>query len=808
MQYLLNDFPLTRIASVSNPTLARSLFVLAAGFGTLAPVVMAQAVEPGPRQLSDTDYTRAERFIGWNAETLVSGNQVSANWLDADRFWYRNRMGAGFEFVVVDPRGPSRNAAFDHDRLAAALSLAADTAYEGSTLPFQRFMFTDGEQAIRFNTADSVQWQCSVSDYVCSGPEALAEENWRVERPSPDGRWIAFTRDENLWVRSADGSSERQLSTDGEADFGYAVSPEGCCSAVTQVRRNIDPATVLLWSPDSRRIVTHKFDERGVEELHLLETHQGRPILHSYRTALPGDSVIPTYTMHVFEVEPGVHTPLDAGVLEAVNTTCCQVSMDTIWKDVRWGAGSREVFFTRGVRSFDTLQLIAANTETGTVRTIVEERSKTFVEANAQSGSMPNWRVINENREVVWWSERDGWGHLYLYDAALGTLKNRITAGPWLVLDLLHVDEASSRWVYFTAAGREAGRDPYYRHLYRARLDGSRVELLTPEDADHSIQMSPDGAWFVDTYSTRTTVPVTVVRNASGAAVQTVEEADFSGLLAEGWRWPQPFTVKARDGLTDLHGFLYLPSNFDSTVAYPVVDYIYPGPQTGPIGARQAAVGQAGNTQALAELGFVVFTIDALGTPSRNKAFHDSYYGDLRDNGIPDHIAALKQLAGSRPWLDLDRVGIYGHSGGGFSSTDAILSYPDFFKVAVSSAGNHDNRSYDFTWGEKYHGLLERKDDGTDSFDSQANQNLAGNLEGKLLLMYGTLDDNVHPNATLLLIDELTRLNRDYDLIVVPNRNHGYASEAYVVRRTWDYFVEHLMGAEPPSRFEIQPRPR
>lgn len=371
-----------------------------------------------------------------------------------------------------------------------------------------------------------------------------------------------------------------------------------------------------------------------------------------------------------------------------------------------------------------------------------------------------------------------------------------------MVIDLLHVD-VTERWVYFTAVGREDGRDPYYRHLYRARMDGGSVQLLSPEEADHAIQVSPDGRWFVDTWSTPTSTPVTVVRNRTGRVVQTLEEADFSALLATGWRWPEPFTVKARDGITDLHGLLYLPSDFDSTATYPVIDYIYPGPQTGPIGWRQAAVQQGGNTQALAELGFVVFKIDAFGTPARSKAFHDAYYGNMRDNGIPDHVAALKQLAQSRPWMDLSRVGIYGHSGGGFSSTDAILTHPDFFSVAVSSAGNHDNRSYDFTWGEKYHGLLKHNADGTDSFDSQANQNLAANLEGKLLLMYGTLDDNVHPNATLLLIDELTRHNKDYDLIVVPNRNHGYSSEPYVVRRTWDYFVEHLLGAKPPAEYEI-----
>jgi dipeptidyl aminopeptidase/acylaminoacyl peptidase len=335
-------------------------------------------------------------------------------------------------------------------------------------------------------------------------------------------------------------------------------------------------------------------------------------------------------------------------------------------------------------------------------------------------------------------------------------------------------------------------------------MDGTAIQLLTPEDADHDVSFDPLGRFVVDKYSSPTSEPITVVRRADGTRVMTLEEADFSALLETGWEWPVPFTVKARDGITDLYGFLYFPTHYDPEKKYPVVDYIYPGPQTGPIGYRQASSGARGNGRALAELGFIVFTIDALGTPLRNKAFHDAYYGNMGDNGILDHIHALRQLAPRYPGMDLDRVGIFGHSGGGFSSTDALLRYPDFFKVAVSSAGNHDNRSYDYTWGEKYQGLWKKNDNGTDTFDSQANQNLAGNLKGKLLLMYGTLDDNVHPNANLLVIDELIKHNKDFDLIVMPNRNHGYSSEPYVIRRTWDYFVRHLLGAQPPREYEIR----
>lgn len=760
-------------------------------------------------QVTASDYARAEAFLGWNTRNLVSGDEVTPHWIgDGDRFWYRNHLLDGKEFVLVDPARGTREPAFDHDRLAAALSVARDTSYEGRKLPFDEFELVEGAREIRFFLTDSIRWTCDVGTYRCTGPDTVAKPTVADVR-SPDGAWVAFTRDENLWVRNVDTGEETQLSTDGEEDWGYGVPPEGCCSAVTVRRRETDQAPVLAWSPDSRRIATHRFDERGVREMALIETNVKGPVLWTYHNALPGDSVIPAWDVYAFDVHGGPGVRADRPPQDNVNTSCCWLTTmgpdgKSVWKDARWGGGSDELFFTYGQRSFDTLRLVAMDASSGATRTILTETSPTFVEENVRSGGIPNWRVIDDDREVVWFSERDGWGHLYLYDAHTGALKNRITGGPWLVVDLLRVDE-ENRWVYFTAVGREPGEDPYYRHLYRAKLDGSAVELLTPEPADHEVTLAPSGRYVVDSYSTRRTAPVTVLRAADGRVRQTLERADYSKLLETGWAWPTPFEVKGRDGVTDVYGYLYFPRHMEEGRRYPVIDYIYPGPQTGPIGYRQATTGPRGNGPALAELGFIVFTVDAMGTPLRSKAFHDTYYGNMADNGIPDHIAALKALAARHPHMDLDRVGVYGHSGGGFSSTDALLRHGDFFKVAVSSSGNHDNRSYDYTWGEKYQGLLTRNEDGTDSFDSQANQNVAGDLTGKLLLVYGTLDDNVHPNATLLVIDALIENNLDFDLIVMPNRNHGYANEPYIVRRTWDYFVENLLGEEPPHQYELKP---
>jgi dipeptidyl aminopeptidase/acylaminoacyl peptidase len=759
------------------------------------------AAAPAAGQGTMQDYQRAERFLGSNARTLVAGDAVRPVWLESDRFWYRTSTRTGTEYVLVDPATRLRRPAFDHARLAAALSVAADTSYVGEKLPFTAFEYANGGRSLRIALDTTRGYLCDLGGYTCTLEKPVRKPATEVR--SPDGRWIAFERAENLWVRSVATGEEIQLSRDGEKDWGYAVNPEACCDAVTRVRQRTEKRPILSWSPDSRRIATYRLDEREVKPLYLLETAKGRPILHSYRYALPGDSVIPRYEVHIFDVEARRGVRSERGVQDGVNTRCCWFTSDTLWNEAQWGQGSEDFYYTHGQRDYRKLALVHVNAGTGTARGILEETSPTFVETTLLTGGFGNWRVINGNREVVWFSERDGWGHLYLYDAVTGQLKNRITEGPWLVLELLRIDEAA-RTVYFTAVGREPGRDPYYRHLYRAALEGGGLTLLTPEDADHQVTFSPTGRFIVDTYSTRQQPPVTVLRRPDGTVAMTVQEADVSQYLEMGGRWPESFRVKARDGVTDLYGLLFRPARFDSTRSYPVIDYIYPGPQSGSIGARAFSVTPGGNAQALAELGFIVVQVDAMGTPFRNKAYHDSYYGNMGDNGIPDHIAALKQLAARHPYMDLGRVGIFGHSGGGFSSTDAILRYPDFFHVAVSSAGNHDNRSYDYTWGEKYQGLLVKSAGGGDNFDGQANHLLAKNLKGKLFLLYGTLDDNVHPNATLLLIDELIKANKNFDLLVMPNRNHGFAGEPYVIRRTWDFFVKHLLGVDPPQGFEIR----
>ena len=790
----------------------------------LAPIFLAMTLPllgAGPvadGQATHADYARAERMLGWNASKLVYNYPISPEWIErTDRFWYRRPVSDGHMFIYVDPVADEQRPAFDHPRLAATLSSASGHGYEPQRLPFETIELLDSAQRLRFwekpklgkanqqegHTSEPAtdgagetpyrRWTCDLSTYECVGPEDISPDPEDQVR-SPDGKWAAFTREHDLWLRETSSGAEIRLSDDGKEHYGYGQVGEGCCSEITARREDTKRPPVVFWSPDSSKIATTRLDERNVDQLHLIETREGRPQLHSYRYALPGDEVVPTYQVWVFDVGSRAAVELDSPPVEL------------FWagsEEIRWAADGSRVFFLREHRAHQRITLYAADPTSGSSHVVLEETSNTFVDLNITDAKRADWRVIGNGEQVVWWSQRGGWGHFYRFDGAGEGLVNQITSGAWVAAGIRHLDD-EGQWLYFEAYGKEQDLYPYAAQLHRAQLDGSRLQRLTPEDAHHTVSMSESGDFLVDTYSRRDTAPVTVLRRPDGQVIRRLEEADIGALEETGWRPAEAVRVKAREGITDLYGFLYLPSAFDVEASYPLIDYIYPGPQIGAVGARGFTADPHGFAQALAELGFVVLQIDAMGTPFRSKAFHDAWYADMRDNGLLDHIEAIKQLAVRYPQIDLERVGIYGHSGGGFASTGAILRFPEFFKVAVSSAGNHDNRSYSWGWGEKYHGLLRQHGGGGDNYDAQANHTLAANLQGKLLLSYGSLDDNVHPNATLLLVDELIRHNKDFDLLVLPNRNHGYSREPYLVRRSWDYFVRHLLGQQPPAGFEIR----
>jgi len=467
--------------------------------------------------------------------------------------------------------------------------------------------------------------------------------------------------------------------------------------------------------------------------------------------------------------------------------------------DLQWYPDGSHVAFISSSRDHKSAWMRVANASTGAVRTLFEERMPTQVGNASMVENL--WRVLPASNELIWWSERDNWTQLYLYDLTTGKLKNRITTGEGNVFEILRVDE-TSRTIYFLGNGKEAGRDPYFRHLYRVGFDGRGQRLLTAENANHVVSLSPDGRFFVDTYSTPDTPPVTVVRDTNGQVVQTLERADISRLRATGWKPPTPIRVKARDGSTDIYGLMYTPTRLDSTRKYPIINRIYPGPQVGSVGPRIFSPAR-GDNQALAELGFVVVELDGMGTPGRSKAFADAYYGRMGDNTLPDQIAGMRELARRHSFIDIERVGIWGHSGGGFAVGAAMFRHPEFFDVGISESGNHDQRNYEDDWGERYQGLLVRTGT-TDNYAAEANQAHARNLRGKLLLAHGGMDDNVPPSNTLLVVDALTKAGKDYDLIILPNARHGYGTDSnYMMRRRWDYFVKHLLGAEPPKEYQI-----
>jgi dienelactone hydrolase len=759
----------------------------------LAAHPAARAAAQQPRALTAADYARAEQFMGYNTAPLVLGGAVRPAWLAGGRFWYRNAIAEGFEFVLVDPARKTRERAFDHARLAAALSHAADTTYDAFHLPFQSLAFTADGRSVTFD-ARGRHWTCALTGDQCAGETRRHEPPLPNAVTSPDSSRAAFIRDHNLWVRELATGRETQLTTDGVKDFGYATDNAGWIHS---------DRPILLWSPDSRKIATFQQDERGVGEMYLVETRVGHPLLEQWHYPLPGDSVITTIQRVVVALDGPRVVRLQMPADQHRSTLCdhiaCGFGPGGGWADVYWSPDASRLLFASTSRDHKDERVRIADAATGAVRDLFGETSPTFLESGF---NRVNWQPLWSANELLWYSERSDWGHLYLYDLGTGQLKNQVTSGSWKVLQVVRVD-APGRTVWFTAAGREPG-DPYFRRLYSVRMDGTRLQLLTPEDADHDVTLSPDGRYFVDSYSKPDVPPVTVLRDAAGKLVLTVQQADISRLLATGWKPPLPFTVKARDGTTDLYGLLFRPTTFDSTRKYPIINNVYPGPQTGSVGGRSFSAARS-DCQSLAELGFVVVQLDAMGTPMRSHSFMAAYYGDMGDNGLPDQVTGMQQLARRYPWIDIDRAGIWGHSGGGFASADAILRYPDFFKVAVSEAGNHDNREYEDDWAEKWQGLLAGGPNGTTNYDNQANQLLAANLKGKLLLAHGTTDDNVPPYNTLLLVDALIRANKDFDLLLLPNRRHGFGGEPYMVRRRWDYFVRNLLGAEPPAGYELHP---
>jgi dipeptidyl-peptidase 4 len=779
----------------------------------LGTSLLGQQSQP-TRTIAASDYARAERFLGPTVNPLVVGGTVAATWLSDDRFWYRNAIAGGTEFILVDPVKKTRARAFNHENVAAALSAATGTKLVPLNLDIQALAPSGDGTTIDFNRAGR-RWSCDVEGAKCtdigaavapSGEEAPAggrggrgggrgggggrlSSDGKPLNISPDGKRGIFIRDWNLWVHDVATRQERQLTTDGAKYFGYATDNAGWTSS---------DRAIALWSPDSKRIATQQQDEREVGELYFVNTVPGHPALRVSKYPLPGDKVMAMLHRVIVDVESGKTLRLQMEPDFHRGTISDNISV----RDYNWSPDGSKLALASVSRDHKQVWLRVADTTTGAVRTVLDEKVATHYESRTP------WLVLWPTNELVWYSERNDWGNLYLYDLTTGVLKRPLTTGEGPVTQIERVDE-KTRTLWYGANGREKGRDPYFTSYYRSSLDGSissrAAVVLTPEDGTHSIQVAPSGRFVIDTVSKPDVPPVVTLRDADGRVVMPLERADISKLTASGWKPPTPIKMKAADGKTDIYGLMFTPSTLDATKKYPIVNQVYPGPQTGSTGSRVFTAAR-GDRQALAELGFIVVTIDGRGTPGRSKSFMDAYYGAMgRDNTIPDQIAGIKDLAKQFPYIDLDRVGIWGHSGGGFATTSAMFRYPDFFKVGIAESGNHDQRNYEDDWGERYQGLLVKNPDGTDNYAIEANQAFAKDLKGKLLLAHGTMDTNVPPSQTLLVVEELIKANKDFDLLMLPNQAHGYGEASpYMMRRRWDYFVKWLMSAEPPREYKMR----
>ena len=790
----------------------RSSLVCVFAFVFVAAPVVAQKV------YTKQDYTQAERWMSYNVNDLVHHTIRGVAYLPDGRVFYRD-PGVGSTAYLIAGKASDGTTwtvvpAFDNAKLAAALGAATKKTVEAGKLGVTEYKVEANGGFAVTTRAGEFHCDAAVTKCVAEPPPPSAETT--SEKPgakvpakpavvarrhagevnlSPDKSMAAFIRDNNLWVRTVATGEEKQLTTDGIEDFGYATDNAGWQHS---------DAAILTWSADGKKIATFQQDQRKTGLMYLVPVTNRHPVLEAWRYPLVGDKDVTMIEPVVIDVATAKVVRLKTVPLEHRSMECDDVSCDGDgrWNDVEFSKDDAHLAFVATSRDHKDEYVRVAETETGAVREVYHEH----VDTSYGWQSKTDWKVLWDSNEFMWVSERSGWAQIYLYDLATGKLKNEITHGEGPVGDLKYVDE-KDHMVYFIATGKEKGEDLYFDNLYRVDFDGSNQKLLTPEVANHVVTASKDGSTFVDVYSTIETPQTAVLRDNSGKVLVTLAKQDISQLLAAGWKPPTPFTVKARDGKTPLEGFMWKPTNFDATKKYPVVDYVYPGPQ----GSGCQLMGRSftaadGDNQPLADLGFVVVCIDGMGNPQRSKAFHDAHAStpaEMGDDTIPDQVAGIKELAARNAWMDLDRVGIWGHSGGGNATVSAMFHYPEFFKVGWAESGNHDNRDYEDDWDERWAGLEVIAPDGKSNYDVQANQNYAKDLKGHLMVAHGTMDDNVPPNNTLLVVDALIKANKDFDMLLIPNAHHGYgAATPYVMKRRWDYFVKYLAGGVPAMDFQ------
>ncbi len=722
------------------------------------------------------DYKLAESFLRKNLEKKVFHLEVIPNWIKkSSNFWYRVNTREGEKFFIVDPEKRIKKEAFDHEKLLNLLSAKTGKKYPRTPLPFKSIKFID-EKKIEFELEGKI-WTLNIETYELSY-RIKEEKEEKLEKISPDGKWIAFTKNYNLFIRSADGNNTIQLSEDGRRNFEYA-SYLGWYDLIEGENGERPKRFWVEWSPDSKKIFTQIVDLRKARKMYLLQSvnETFRSKLFSYYRGSPGDENIVYYIPVIFDIEKRKEIRID---IEPVP--------HFIGLDIFWLKDSNKLYALKFDRGYKGVNIYEINSDTGKAKIIIRDENKTYVDT-----ALFRWRILPKSKKILITSERDGWNHIYLFNLDNGKLENQVTKGNYVVLDIEWVDEENQE-VYFTACGREKDEDPYFVHLYKVNFDGSNLINLTPEHTYHEIYISPDKKYFIDNFS-RVDLPtksfLRLLKN--GETIMKLGEADIEEILKMGWKYPEPFKVKAEDGITDIYGLIWRPIKFDSSVKYPIIDCSYTGPQAvnTPKTFKRALFHP--NTS-LSQLQFICITVDGRGTARRSKRFHDYSYNNL-GGGCLDHVKAIKELAKRYYYIDINKVGIYGHSAGGYDTVHALLKWPDFFKVGVSSSGNHDHRMAKAWWPEQYMGYPVG-----DYYNEQSNITLAGNLKGKLLLVHGEMDENVNPSATLRLVDALIKNNKDFDLLILPNTHHRYKGiyANYFTKKKWDYFVKNLHGIDPP----------
>jgi dipeptidyl aminopeptidase/acylaminoacyl peptidase len=733
--------------------------------------------------VSRADYERAaalkDRYKG-----LALNIAESPTWIDkTDLFWYRRSVEGGHDFVLVDAETQAKKPAFDEAKVAASLSAAGGHAYTAVTLPFESFKFTDKQEAIRF-FIEKDRWECRLDSYACSnlGPPAPGDPEYdgdddyddtpkaingdKVTRPSPDGKWEAFVENYNVCIRAKGQTDKVFLSQDGSEGNYYAFD-------------------TLAWSPDSLHLVAYRIRPGYKREVHYVESSPKDQLQPKYSSMVypkAGD-VLALPQPVLFGIAPNREMPIANDLFP----NPYELTSPVWWKD------SRGFTFEYNQRGHQVYRVIEVNAANGEARAVIEERSSTFINYEPlvpnQFDTGKKVRVdIGDGKEMIWASERDGWEHLYLYDAVTGKVKNQITKGDWVVRAVDRVDP-EKRQIWFEASGMDAGKDPYFMHPYRINFDGTGLTPLSTQDADHHITFSSDGKFYLDLYSTLEAPPILELHSTAGdKPVASIEQADIRRLLEAGWRPPDIFTAKGRDGKTDIWGVIYKPANFDPHKKYPVIESIYAGPQ-GSFVPHAFGI----YTQPLTELGFVVVQIDGMGTNNRSRAFHDVAWQNLKDAGFPDRILWHQAAAKAYPWYDISRVGIFGTSAGGQSAMGALLFHPEFYKVAVSNSGCHDNRMDKIWWNEQWMGWPVGP-----QYSASSNVDNAHLLQGKLMLVVGEMDKNVDPSSTFQVANALIKADKTFSLLVVPGGGHG-AGGAYGQRMLEDFFVHNMLNQETPD---------